>query len=744
MHAARILPLIFVLFASAPACAARLVVGDAPPAAEESPTPTPAPTSTGSLGDPTAPTKLAYAPCADGRLCWSNPQPTGDDFVSAWADDAGEVWAATINGTIVRKTATSYETVYQAKNDVTGVHVLGGKSGNDTHVWAFVNHGTGGVSTSTCENQHWVNGVLDPSPQQVCTNGGLHFVGELSAVENVVMAPGPIANPDAKTVLVRPSGSIIFTAQLTGPAPVGQAFGQIPLETGDTYIDAFAAADADGTQVWLLSDTGRLVTGTKTSSASYIPSEIVFADRPTSDVFGVGVWGTSRTNVTVVIEEVDDNQWRTVFRHFDGTAWTTTQSLPGCVNRTQDTKGVRTSVRGGRRVRGHGSKIFAAAGGGHCAGPAPLYEGNLDGTGFHVSTSIDPLVNPFAHAPPYFAEGGNALFAVGIHGQMHGLGTTWTKLAGDNPTDRIAAISVGAHDSVWAVRQNGERDDGSPAPTPATLLHFDGKTWSDALALTTPDAIEYNLAASSSDVWVATTKTHDIAGTSELAHWDGAAWSTSTIDGSITGLVASAKDDAWLAVNATARSGLLHWDGTTWSPAASDLDVFKLASTRAHDLWVVGYATTGKYSPALLFRGDGHTFSALSDCVSMVGNFQGGVESAGPLQLVPAGNEVWSSDGRIHWDGKTCTQTTTAKVDDGFAAWASSAGDVWFGGGALFSGRASIVRWDGAALSTDQERPFGQEITAFGGLGAGDAWVGTLGGGLLRTSSPKDPGTPTN
>jgi hypothetical protein len=150
---------------------------------------------------------------------------------------------------------------------------------------------------------------------------------------------------------------------------------------------------------------------------------------------------------------------------------------------------------------------------------------------------------------------------------------------------RLAAVWGSAANDVWAAGRS-------------MILHWDGSTWTgrnDGMASTGSDAwsTSFDVLAlwgtSAVDVW---------AVGSDIAHWNGVAWSIVPHPTSGTGFIDAfygvwgrGANDVW----AVGTAGLiLHWDGSTWTTVPNPANGMLTArfgavwGTSWNDVWAVG------------------------------------------------------------------------------------------------------------------------------------------------------------
>ncbi len=200
----------------------------------------------------------------------------------------------------------------------------------------------------------------------------------------------------------------------------------------------------------------------------------------------------------------------------------------------------------------------------------------------HDPNSTSPyLYGVWGSGPSDIWAGGGALW--------HYDGSSWScpaPCAGEPTTNGIWGSRS---DDIWAV--------GSES-TAATILHYDGKSWSPQTVSNAP-GLNAVFGLAQDDVWA-------VGYRGSILHYDGTAWSLTQVSCSnyyygLSGIWASAPNDAW----AVGIGALLHWDGTSWSCTNPSLDFSANLSdvwgSGPSDVWVVGSAGTipkGNYGSA--------------------------------------------------------------------------------------------------------------------------------------------------
>ncbi|HTG46313.1 MAG TPA: hypothetical protein VK646_01485 [Actinomycetota bacterium] len=210
-----------------------------------------------------------------------------------------------------------------------------------------------------------------------------------------------------------------------------------------------------------------------------------------------------------------------------------------------------------------------------------------DGSSWTVSSTLDPdALGDRLHGVA--AADATHVWAVGVGLTMSGgvplierwNGTDWSQDAapGDGTLWGVGALSA---TDAWAV--------GSTMAGTTLIERWNGSSWSIVPSAdpSTNDILYAVAPISGTDVWAVG---RSDAGTL-LEHWNGSAWTASTVGGgSLTGIAAFATDDVWAVGHGLAT----HWDGSTWTaaslpvPADGTVDLAGVAGSGPHDVWAVG------------------------------------------------------------------------------------------------------------------------------------------------------------
>lgn len=191
--------------------------------------------------------------------------------------------------------------------------------------------------------------------------------------------------------------------------------------------------------------------------------------------------------------------------------------------------------------------------------------------------------------------GGNA-WAVGRGETGHALaehwnGSAWTVVPTPDPAppagstftgSTLTAVSARSASDIWAVG-NFTTVKGTNVSTFTLTMHWNGSAWtilpSPDPAVPTPTGADQTLngvvAIAPNDVWA-------VGGTSDLTgfqparpiamHWNGTAWSLSTLsglgNGGLSSVTASSPASVW-AAGTVGTASVLHWNGTSWAPEST-------------------------------------------------------------------------------------------------------------------------------------------------------------------------------
>jgi hypothetical protein len=172
----------------------------------------------------------------------------------------------------------------------------------------------------------------------------------------------------------------------------------------------------------------------------------------------------------------------------------------------------------------------------------------------------------------------------------HWNGSAWTIIPTPDPAapagttftgSTLTAVSARSATDIWAVG-NFSAAKGTNSNSFTLTMHWNGSAWtivpSPNPAIATPAGVQQSLSGvveiSPNDAW-AVGNTSDITGfqgAKPIAmHWNGTAWSLTTIPGlggggTLASVTASSPTSVWAAGSPGGTTSVLHWNGTSWSP----------------------------------------------------------------------------------------------------------------------------------------------------------------------------------
>lgn len=230
---------------------------------------------------------------------------------------------------------------------------------------------------------------------------------------------------------------------------------------------------------------------------------------------------------------------------------------------------------------------------------------------------------------------------------------------------------------VWAVKP----DDVFVVGAGGLILHRSGTAWTQMSSNTTADLAGV-WAASSNDVWAVGT-----GGT--IRRYDGATWRTITLASTLdfNAVWGSGPDDVWIS----GFGAVLHWNGSAFETKALPGTLYALTGTSATDVWATGETAfvdhfTGTWTTAIKPDGNISTWFA--------------IHAITPTNVFVAG----FTPGRetMQWNGTTWTPRTCKLGNSGCifqAFFSTSATNLWGVGG------GKIGHWNGTAWTA--EAPLG-------------------------------------
>ncbi len=275
---------------------------------------------------------------------------------------------------------------------------------------------------------------------------------------------------------------------------------------------------------------------------------------------------------------------------------------------------------------------------------------------------------------------------------------------------RIGGIWGRAADDIWAIGGKGNANTG-------VLLHYDGKSWSEAP--NPPPFEQYNaFGGAGPSALFATFWNARGTGVGMMA-FDGKSW-TQVIDPSshkwLGPIYVAGPGDVWLA-----PSQILHWDGQAEAKVgcATAIDPLQVAwGSGENDVWVAGRRPYSGETASSLYHYDGKTWS---------GGLTGGAIDA---IAGTAPDDVWTVGEEIrHFDGKSWSVSLPGKPFRVPAIQVLSRTEAY-----AAADDGSVLRWDGGAWTKLAGAPEGRNTAAMGIAAGGprDISVVTDGGGIFH------------
>lgn len=239
----------------------------------------------------------------------------------------------------------------------------------------------------------------------------------------------------------------------------------------------------------------------------------------------------------------------------------------------------------------------------------------------------------------------------------------------------------------------------------ATLLQWDGKTWTD---LPTPIGTASSFwVGGAASVWVGGTTRPSYLGS--LKMWDGMSWAvgrdlSSELPRAIGG---SGPSDVLFATSGT----LYHWDGATFSDSPGVPEAEAIWTYDANNIWWVGGA---------------------------VGTFRGNKPLALDLNVIKPVHAIWGTSPDNVWvvgeagtiaqcaRSKPCTPQPSGTTRNLKGVWAASPSAAWAVGDA-----GTLVEWDGRSW-TPRSIGVSVDLYAVWGASSTDVWIAGEHGTILR------------
>jgi hypothetical protein len=203
----------------------------------------------------------------------------------------------------------------------------------------------------------------------------------------------------------------------------------------------------------------------------------------------------------------------------------------------------------------------------------------------------------------------------------HWDGTAWTIVPAPEPVapagttfsgSTLTAVSARSATDIWAVG-NFSSAKGTASNSYTLTMHWNGSAWTilpspDPATPSTFNGVRQTLNGvaeiSPADVWAVGNTVDTVSGSflpdKPIAmHWNGTAWSVTTLPSSSGNLLASVAASSPTSVWAAGSNAIVHWNGTSWTPEttpAGDPILKGVAATPA-EAWTAGFTlpTGGGY-----------------------------------------------------------------------------------------------------------------------------------------------------
>lgn len=244
------------------------------------------------------------------------------------------------------------------------------------------------------------------------------------------------------------------------------------------------------------------------------------------------------------------------------------------------------------------------------------------------------------------------VFAVGDTGTIiRRTGGAWTVMTSGTTND-LRGVWALSSSNVWAVGISG------------TILRFNGTSWSTVTGVTTSD-LDAVWASGANDVW--------LAGGSSVWHWNGTAFSSTGIGGTLLSVSGTGPSDVWVTGE---NANVHHWNGTAWSsivPLAGTSTYFAVLAIGANDVWASDFMPSKQ----------GMHFTGATKWTAT--NASSGIWDG---MSALSSTDVWGAGGDHigHWNGTAWTTTTPLGTSVSLWSVTTTTGHVWVvGDGAVIA-----------------------------------------------------------
>lgn len=342
-----------------------------------------------------------------------------------------------------------------------------------------------------------------------------------------------------------------------------------------------------------------------------------------------------------------------------------------------------------------------------------------------------------------------SLVGIGINSDLtdaqRGPQSGWScwSCGGSGPTLRDVAIV--SPDDAWAVGYYHLPP--GPLEYSATILHWDGLTWSEVDCPVLDNAPLVSIDMSSADDGWAVTLGHldDDLPQSTILRWNGSEWTVfaSPKHGYLRSVrVASPQEGwavggfsmwGWRGTRFTAWSEALHWNGRVWAlvPSRPDIEFTSVAIVAPNDVWAVGHRMApGPGSHSTIAHWDGLTWTEVT--------YPKDVDLWSVAMSGPADGWAVGSLESLHWDGAEWSEVPSLRSKGLRSVAALSPDNAWAVGDL-----GAIMHWDGQSW-TDANSPTHSSLYSVAMASSDDGWAVGESGTILRWQGNVEPAkTPT-
>ena len=251
------------------------------------------------------------------------------------------------------------------------------------------------------------------------------------------------------------------------------------------------------------------------------------------------------------------------------------------------------------------------------------------------------------------------VWAVGYETILHYDGKSWSNVSS-------SLIGTGAYLwGVWGTSPSNVWAVGYVNYAAPTILHYNGTSWSSVPSGTT-NLLLHVWGSSPSDVWA-------VGNGGTIVHYNGSAWSTSYVPSEamseqLSGVWGVSASDVWVAGGHV----ILHYNGTDWSLGSSAMWVGVVGGTSASDVWAASSVQTLHYDGA--HWSSGTTVSTAPDGPT---GFWG--SSPSNLWAVTSSGTNGSCCGGtiLRYDGTAWSLALGGVTPNLWAIWGSSRSNIW-------------------------------------------------------------------